>query len=274
MTTSAQLPLPLLKSFTTFYAEQDGSQTWKQLLPTMINWLHTRRTENFTEPALLSVLEKLRKRVIALRGKKKDVNRVVTDYDELQARMASTRMPASRKADYERRNAHVIEAYNSRKEIKESKWEAEEEKVVQGMEGLTVRRRELREEREKKQAEDKQARKRKTKDEKDERLAKKRKEKKDKTAKDDQKGKDGDVKRTKLRDQRASQLFDLKQAKLDKRRLGAEDAELDRQLKRETLSVMRSVGNVYRAKEREMGIAEDEKEEKIAEQENTAPHDQ
>lgn len=77
-----------------------------------------------------------------------------------------------------------------------------------------------------------------------------------------------------MRDQRASQLFDVKQAKLDKRRLGVEDLELDRKLKRETLSVLKSIGNVFRAREREMGIAEDEQEEEAVERENTDPSEQ
>lgn len=172
MSSSAQHPLPLLKSFTAFYAEQDGSQTWKQLIPNMIDWLHPRRTERFTEQTLLSVLQKMRKRVSSLRGKKEEVKRAVADYEELKERMANTRMPASRRADYDRRNAHIIEAYNNRKEIKESKWDAEEERVVQGMDELVVKRREWREEKERKEAEDKQARKRKARDEKEERLAK------------------------------------------------------------------------------------------------------
>jgi hypothetical protein len=274
MPSSAQHPLPFLKSFTAFYAEQDGSQTWKQLILTMIDWLHSRRTETFTEQTLLNALQKLRKRVISLRGKKKEVKRVVTDYEELRERMANTRMPASRRADYERRNAHIIEAYNERKEIKESKWDAEEERMVQGMDELVVRRRERREEKERREAEDKQARKRKARDEKEERLAKKRKEKDDKHAAEEQKLRDAEAKRAKLRDQRASQLFELKQAQLDKRRLGAEDLKLDRKLKRETLSVLKSIGNVFRAREREMGIAEEEEEEEELEQENTDPSEE
>jgi hypothetical protein len=216
----------------------------------------------------------MRKRVTSLRAKKEEVNRAVTDYEELKERMANTRMPASRRADYERKNAHIIEAYNERKEVKENKWGAEEERVVQGMDELVVKRREWREEKERKEAEDKQARKRKARDEKEERLSKKRKEKEDKHAAEEQKLRAAEAKRAKLRDQRASQLFELKQAKLDRRRLGAEDLELDRQLKRETLSVLKSIGNVFRAREREMGIADDEKEEEEAEQENTDPSEQ
>jgi hypothetical protein len=180
----------------------------------MVDWLHTRRTETFTEQTLLKLLEKLRKRVTALRGKKEELKRVVADYEELQERMANTRMPASRRADYERRNAHIIEAYNEQKEIKESKWDAEEERVVQGMEELVVRGRERREQRERKQAEDKEARKRKAKEDKEEREAKKRKEKEDKRAAEQQKQKEAEERRAKLRDQRANQVFELKQAKL------------------------------------------------------------
>jgi hypothetical protein len=274
MSSSAQHPLPLLKSFTAFYAEQDGTQTWRQLIPAMIDWLHTRRTELFTEQTLLKLLEKLRKRVTALRGKKQELKRVVTNYEELQERMANTRMPASRRADYERRNAHIIDAYNERKEIKESKWDAEEERVVQGMEELVVRGREQKEQREKKEAEDKEARKRKVKEDKEEREAKRRKEKEDKRAAEEQIQKAAEERRAKLREKRASQLFELKQAKLDKKRLGAEDLELDRRVKREALSVLKSVGNVFRAKEREMGIAEDNKEEEEVEQENINPSEE
>jgi hypothetical protein len=222
-------PAPtLIKKITAFFAAQDGSETKKQLIPSLRAHLSTGRASAPTEDALSEVIRKLQDRVKRWNSKQHATEKTIAEYQALQERLASTRLTAARKATIEAESAPIIRAYKKRKQQKRTAQIVMEEKLVKVLAGLREKNKTWTEEREKVEAEQKEEKKAQKSEERKLREERAAAEKAERKAAEEKK-KDEELElKTRIRDQRALQSLEAKAKVMDletAQRRAAERAE-------------------------------------------------
>jgi hypothetical protein len=265
------IPIPLLKSITSFYHDQDGSKTWKELIPSLVVHLHAIRPETHTDDELSKTLTVIFQHVRRIRRQEQALKAAVADYERAEKERGVGRWTEKRQAAWERNYAGVIVAYHNRKEITLNRQEKAEEELAVAAErmrerGAEKRAREAQEKQEEKERKKQERQERKQAAEKE--SAKKREEKKKEAQEKKRKEQEQKIL---LRDKRANQLFDLKQAKLDRSQMREADVQMDRKVKRELLETLGLTKRILRRMEEEMGGGGDADAEEEEDKENMDP---
>ena len=182
MSVSSQPPTATINRITAFIAVQDGSETAQQLLPSIRNRLATGRASPPAEEVILEMIRKVQANVKHWHEKESKKAKVEQQYAELQERMASSRMTASRKQQIQRDNIDIIHAYERRKVVLKTPQIIAQEKLVSALAELREKNILHSRERKRMEAEAKQQRKDKRREEKQARKEKEAAEKADKRA--------------------------------------------------------------------------------------------
>ena len=193
------------------------------------------------------------------------------DYKALQEKLASTRLTAARRAEYEKANAAIIRAYKNRKKVVKDKWTAAEERLVSAVAELRERNVKCAADEQLREAEDKLRRKAAKEEEKQARKDKEAAEKAERKQAEEQK-KEAELElKTKARDERAKMLMDAKARTLNTDKQKAADAALQRSVNVEMKGLLHLMKLKLRA---ELGIVEEEKAEDESDKENVEPADE
>ena len=133
MPAAAPPPLVLFKHVTAFIREQTGSQTQKQLLPALTEYVSKRTRSQHTEHDVSELIRKSHDGVRRFRLKVQKRKTVKAQWEALQERLKSSRLTPTRRAAIERDNAHVIAAHRKAAALNQSSREQAEERLVQAL---------------------------------------------------------------------------------------------------------------------------------------------
>ena len=208
MSVSSQPTTATINRITAFIAVQDGSETAQQLLPSIRNRLATGRASPPAEEVILEMIRKVQANVKHWHEKESKKAKVEQQYAELQERMASSRMTASRKQQIQRDNIDIIHAYERRKVVLKTPQIIAQEKLVSALAELREKNILHSRERKRMEAEAKQQRKDKRREEKQARKEKEAAEKADKRAAEEKKRDEEIELRGRIKDQRALQQLE------------------------------------------------------------------
>jgi len=225
MSSPALPPLAHLKRLTTFIAAQDGSQTWKQLLPLMRGPLTPGRGLAPSEDDIVAIVRAVQQRVKHRHENQRRREAEAANAAVLQQQAVSLRPRARNTAPAQNSNAPASSRPRKAKKAETTAQTQTEERLVSALAELRERNVQYTEARKQAEAEERKA-KRATRDE--ERKASKAKEAAEKAAKKAEAAKmrsDELELKTKLRDQRALQALEAKAQKLNWEKIEFEAAE-------------------------------------------------
>ena len=227
MSTKYNPPVTILNLLSTHIDAQDGSQTQKQLIPSLTLFVNNRTRSRQTEDAISALISKSHGRVKRRAAATEAYNQAVKQHTALQvalktARQTEPRQTEPRQTAIKQLNAHIIEAFNSKGEVVHNRGTAAEDRLIHALEQLKNRNKERakqqkldKQEEEKAKNEQREA----AKKEKEEKEALEKAEKKE----EERKKKDQEMElRIKRREKQAQQSLDLKAKAVDAERLRAE----------------------------------------------------
>lgn len=238
MADSSLPSLPFVNELHTFYDQQDGSKTWKQLIPSLQQHLRAHRPERFTDDRLYQLILRLQRRVANIHRKQREVQQARADMQDAEDRLNASRVTAARRRKWEEENAHIIAAYSEAKDVELNPQDEAEEKVVVAMERLKDKRIEGKKRKKEEVAEAKRSKRQRQEEARREKQEQQAREKEEKAAEETRKAVEREEKKQRVRDKRANQIMELKLERLKKSQQTAEDVERKRRVERKTERVL------------------------------------
>ena len=274
MPSSVLPPVVLLTRITRFIEAQDGAETQKQLIPSLLASLPPYSARLHTAQTISEIIKKSQDRAKRLRAVLAKRDQLNADWNELQESLSSSRLRPERRAQLHAEHASLIRAYSQRKPIKKEARDVADEKLSEALAALrqkNVRRTAEWKERQREEKEEAKAKRLEERKLAEEKEAANRAERK---AIDEQKRAAEVELRVRLTDQRGRQLMDAKAKRLDMEQQRQKDAELARATNREMREALRLWTNRLRREDGLAGLPEhkyDDADGSNDQQENKSP---
>ena len=238
---------PMIKSIASFFDTQSSTQAYTALLEPLVTFLEPIRPESHTQAGLSHIISRGNVRATLILRKREDADATRRDFARVQKTGHSKRTTPARKAEWKKKNAHVIAAFNNLKEESLSRLDQAYLLLHQSLHDMKTRGQDAAKRRKEEEEEEKASRREARSAAKRAKVERKEEEKKEKDERKTKEREDRSAADARVRSKQTGEYVDSKLNKLSKAKEQEEDLRMQRELRILAVRVLTKIDNTLPA---------------------------